>query len=124
MRAFCPPGGHRYDTPLVVRPGDELKMNCEFSSLGRDYTTEDGPGSFNEMCYGFLTYYPASLVDDLDICVQWKDLDMCGVGEMEDCDIGNMFNTSRPDTADMMEQVRGWCWWWWWRWWWCCWWLC
>ena len=99
------PGGHRYSTPLVVRPGDELKMNCQFSSLGRDRTTVDGEGSYDEMCYGILTYYPASSFQHLEYCFQWKDLDFCDFFD-GNCSLGDINNSSHPVTADIIQEVR------------------
>ena len=52
-----------YDTPLEVLPGDELKMTCQYSSMNRNYTTKHGPGGNDEMCYGFITYYPKEARD-------------------------------------------------------------
>ncbi|KAK7094627.1 dopamine beta-hydroxylase-like [Littorina saxatilis] len=98
------PHMHRYETPLVVKPGDELKMICEFSSLGRDHTTVDGQGSYNEMCYGLITYYPKENLGKLG-CIQWKDLDFCDFHDEEPCNIGQMFNSSNPETAHIIDEV-------------------
>ena len=49
---------YSYENPLVVLPGDELKMTCEFSSMNRRHTTKYGPGSHEEMCFGLITYFP------------------------------------------------------------------
>jgi dopamine beta-monooxygenase len=49
---------NRYETPLILKPGDELKTECNFNSMSRTTTTFWGDGTYDEMCYGFITYYP------------------------------------------------------------------
>ena len=97
-------GVDRFHTPVVVHPGDELKMNCEFSSLDRDHTTLGGEGSYDEMCYGILNFYPANSIGNIGSCIQWKDLDFCTFFG-GDCKYGDMMNSSNPDTADLIKQV-------------------
>jgi hypothetical protein len=41
---------YRYTTPVSLQPGDQVRLQCHFSSLGRDGTTTWGEGSGDEMC--------------------------------------------------------------------------
>ena len=53
MFQFC----FSHDDPIIVRAGDEIKTTCIFQS-DRDETVFFGLGTQDEMCLGFLTYYP------------------------------------------------------------------
>ncbi|CAH1791597.1 unnamed protein product [Owenia fusiformis] len=45
-------------TPVNVLPGDEMLTTCHYKTKDRKQTTMGGPGSFDEMCLNFFTYYP------------------------------------------------------------------
>lgn len=49
----------RFDPPFVILPGDELVTICEFNSLSSQRTVYQGDGTYDEMCFAFLTVYPA-----------------------------------------------------------------
>lgn len=41
---------YRYVTPLVVHPGDSVRLRCTYDAFGRETTTTWGEGSGDEMC--------------------------------------------------------------------------
>ena len=86
-----------------MNPGDELKTYCTFQSRSRTKTTTYGEGSFDEMCFVFLTYFPAENLTDTS-CFQWKDLDMCGT--FSECDFVSISNSTNPSTSAMIDKVR------------------
>jgi hypothetical protein len=43
-----------YPTPAVINPGDTLTTTCTFAT-----PTAFGEGTNNEMCFNFVTAYPA-----------------------------------------------------------------
>eukprot|EP00004_Rigifila_ramosa_P007335 TRINITY_DN182_c0_g1_i3.p1 TRINITY_DN182_c0_g1~~TRINITY_DN182_c0_g1_i3.p1 ORF type:complete len:568 (-),score=136.72 TRINITY_DN182_c0_g1_i3:17-1675(-) len=45
---------------VTLLPGDRMIMHCVYDTTERTTTTVGGEGTDNEMCFGFLTYYPAN----------------------------------------------------------------
>ena len=91
-----------------MKPGDELKTSCTYQSLSRGQTTPYGEGSFEEMCFVLVTYFPAENISADTSCVQWKDMDFCDdFSQM--CDWGALFNSSSAQTAAMIDKVRDHC---------------
>jgi len=65
------------DPPLEFLPGDEFHTVCHFKSTSRDDWTEFGDGTNDEMCFGFVTYYPK--IPDLGRgCTQYMSHSLCG----------------------------------------------
>lgn len=46
--------------PVVMRRGDELSVNCIYSTLNRNRSVVSGLATHDEMCLDFLWYYPKS----------------------------------------------------------------
>eukprot|EP00567_Pseudictyota_dubia_P000268 CAMPEP_0197466362 /NCGR_PEP_ID=MMETSP1175-20131217/65009_1 /TAXON_ID=1003142 /ORGANISM="Triceratium dubium, Strain CCMP147" /LENGTH=732 /DNA_ID=CAMNT_0043002397 /DNA_START=129 /DNA_END=2327 /DNA_ORIENTATION=+ len=46
-------------------PGDEFVVNCEYDTSSRTEDVEFGEGSQDEMCYGFVMYYPVQAEHDI-----------------------------------------------------------
>ncbi|CAG0897729.1 unnamed protein product [Darwinula stevensoni] len=44
---------------ITLYPGDQLIIECDYDSSGRDSVTVSGFGTTEEMCMAFLQYYPA-----------------------------------------------------------------
>jgi Copper type II ascorbate-dependent monooxygenase, C-terminal domain len=62
-------------TPLQFQPGDEIRVDCVYQSTNASDVTPSGPFRNQELCYGFIGYYPA--IDSFTRCGQWKDVDVC-----------------------------------------------
>jgi len=58
-----------------VRPRDEIRVHCIYESMTRTTTTYYGEATADEMCFGFLSYYPA--VPKFTYCGQWRSVDEC-----------------------------------------------
>ena len=65
---------YSFSTPIQVKPGDILKSTCVFKSTGRAKTVFYGDGTNDEMCLGFLRFYPKQNVPQA-FCVSFKELD-------------------------------------------------
>ncbi|XP_061193883.1 DBH-like monooxygenase protein 1 [Saccostrea echinata] len=63
-----------YLSPLELKAGDTLKTTCTFKSTSRTKTVFYGDGTNDEMCLGFLTYYPKQNMDQ-PFCVSHRNLD-------------------------------------------------
>ncbi|KAL4219011.1 hypothetical protein ACF0H5_021595 [Mactra antiquata] len=75
---FDSPLMHIFKDPIVVSPGDEIRTTCVFDSTTRDVTTRAGAGYMEEMCYGFLTFYPKQAVSNgATSCTSWKQVPYC-----------------------------------------------
>jgi len=92
------PKQFNFDTPIEFRAGDEIKVTCEYQSLNKTTVTKYGEGTQDEMCYGFITVYPA--VVGFDTCSQWQDLPMCSMNNFSNiysgCNIDAFSATLKP----------------------------
>ncbi|KAL4218745.1 DBH-like monooxygenase protein 1 [Mactra antiquata] len=69
------PRFNHFDPPVEVYPGDDIVTECSYGS-DKDLTVTFGAGTHNEMCYGFITYYPVQNFLPT-ICIQWKSVQRC-----------------------------------------------
>ncbi|XP_075698811.1 putative DBH-like monooxygenase protein 2 [Rhinoderma darwinii] len=56
---------------LTIKMGDQIVVECTSSTMDRDGVTFGGPSSLNEMCVGFLFYYPS-----VPIAACWSYMDI------------------------------------------------
>ena len=51
---------YRFKDPIEICRGDELEVECTFSTKGKDidHYVHYGEGTKEEMCVGYVTYYP------------------------------------------------------------------
>uniref|UniRef100_A0A8C3JZ03 DOMON domain-containing protein n=1 Tax=Calidris pygmaea TaxID=425635 RepID=A0A8C3JZ03_9CHAR len=56
---------------LVIKPGDEILVECNFQTLDRSGITFGGPSTMNEMCLAFLFYYPHN---NISSCMGYPDI--------------------------------------------------
>eukprot|EP00105_Crassostrea_gigas_P028554 XP_011450241.1 PREDICTED: dopamine beta-hydroxylase-like [Crassostrea gigas] len=108
------PVQNSFDTPVVVRPGDELRTTCTFNSEGVDRTTFFGKGTHDEMCLVFIKYYPKQKAR-IQKCLSFKELSMCTafpqtVGLFEDgmrgCNVPQFTSLTNPATLTMVFQIQ------------------
>ncbi|XP_041490206.1 DBH-like monooxygenase protein 2 [Microtus oregoni] len=57
--------------PAVIKPGDELLIECNYQTLDRDSMTFGGPSTINEMCLVFFFYYPRI---NISSCLGYPDI--------------------------------------------------
>ncbi|ORY33880.1 PHM/PNGase F [Rhizoclosmatium globosum] len=55
------------DPNAVIMPGDTLLTRCTYLPSSRSYTTRFGESTTNEMCFNFVTYYPA--MPNIAVCL-------------------------------------------------------
>ncbi|XP_055445525.1 putative DBH-like monooxygenase protein 2 [Bubalus kerabau] len=56
---------------VVIKPGDELLVECRYQTLDRDSLTFGGPSTINEMCLIFFFYYPRN---NISSCQGYPDI--------------------------------------------------
>ncbi|KAL3870623.1 hypothetical protein ACJMK2_038671 [Sinanodonta woodiana] len=97
---------YRYDSPIEVRPGDELKTTCVFKSTSRYQTTTFGLDTSKEMCYGLLTFYPKNNFPEPK-CNQWNNISRCDWKEdvVQGCRHKDIFNMSIPESSAIHKSV-------------------
>lgn len=52
------PVPHRLDPPVALHPGDEIRTTCTFRRPPSGQPVCYGDATADEMCFGFLTYFP------------------------------------------------------------------
>ncbi|XP_053380250.1 uncharacterized protein LOC123524569 [Mercenaria mercenaria] len=106
---FDSPELHVFREPIVLKPSDEIRTTCVYDSTSRDVTTRAGSGYREEMCFGFLTYYPKQAISNgATICTSWKTIPHCRF-ELDDTVYGCNFkiarNMSHPATKEIFDKV-------------------
>lgn len=66
----------RFEPPIEVFAGDEIRTTCVYQSKYNSKTVHFGEGTADEMCYGFLTYYPRQNIT-IPFCTTWKSVARC-----------------------------------------------
>ncbi|XP_060064280.1 DBH-like monooxygenase protein 1 homolog [Ylistrum balloti] len=104
-----------YSPPLEILPGDDLKTTCTYRSVGRDKTTFKGDGTGDEMCYVFLSVYPAENVQE-NSCFSWKSVDLCKILSfstefpvIDDCNVKTLLNPFHPDFISLSTNLKKFC---------------
>ena len=107
---FC----FRHSDPIVVQPGDELRVSCVFNSKSRRSTTIFGEGTDSEMCFTFLKYYPKENVPT-PMCIAYKGIDTCKLlskyskhfpDGIKGCSFNKFASFADPETVQMVFSVR------------------
>uniref|UniRef100_A0A383VM64 DOMON domain-containing protein n=1 Tax=Tetradesmus obliquus TaxID=3088 RepID=A0A383VM64_TETOB len=62
----------------TLLPGDTLTLQCTFDSTSRRNMTRSGPATADEMCFHWLSYYPAQ--EDMGLCYSFgnRPFSVCG----------------------------------------------
>lgn len=74
-----------YEPSIQFQPGDQFRVDCNYNSMSRTNTTYWGLSTTDEMCYGFVTYYPAN--DNFIVCQQWRTVNGYCIAGFVDCDL-------------------------------------
>lgn len=78
----------RFQEPVVVKPGDVVRTTCHFKSTDKPFTTFEGEGTSDEMCFGFLSFYPAENLPTNKQCVSaYRNLISCDPETNLGCDV-------------------------------------
>ncbi|XP_013398635.1 DBH-like monooxygenase protein 1 homolog, partial [Lingula anatina] len=95
---YVTPPIHVHDPAVEILPGDEVLVRCWYNTLDGDRrrynTTLFGLGTDAEMCYAFVSYFPA--VPRFDQCAQFQSLETgeCArkTGRIGECDVASFLN--------------------------------
>ncbi|KAK6967742.1 Tyramine beta-hydroxylase [Biomphalaria glabrata] len=72
------------DEVITLQAGDELITRCTFTTANRNTTTFQGQATLDEMCYGFLTYYPAQNLKNKFCLTEGPDVSLCDTQTAQD----------------------------------------
>ncbi|KAK3090812.1 hypothetical protein FSP39_014881 [Pinctada imbricata] len=109
--SYDSPVFHNYAESVRFEPGDEIKTSCHFKTTERSKTVFQGDGTNDEMCFGFLTYYPTENMIN-PYCIQWRGLDYSSFYYQETingCTWKDFLNTSIPTTEALHTRVLSHC---------------
>ncbi|XP_055957928.1 tyramine beta-hydroxylase isoform X1 [Patella vulgata] len=101
---------HEFSTPIEVRPGDVLTTTCGFNSMNRDAVTNWGDATSDEMCYGFMTYYPKENVRQL-FCTGFRSIPYCAIEDgnvFEGCEVSK-YTRQTPETNNFYVDLNNTC---------------
>lgn len=88
-------------------PGDEIVTTCKFKSLSRPKTTFFGDATSDEMCFGFLAFYPVANMP-FSTCTAWKDIPICNLWiqkEHNDCKWVDFMFRNVNETKRVRDEV-------------------
>ncbi|BFZ19034.1 hypothetical protein BsWGS_22073 [Bradybaena similaris] len=102
---------YSYDSPQVqlypggveVSRGDAIVSNCGYQTMNRNKTTFWGEATSEEMCFGFLTYYPRRNMKESN-CIDFIGVSYCDQASMGGCTKISSF-LRRIQTTDVYRDV-------------------
>ena len=99
-----------FSSPIEIQPGDEIKTTCVFKTTSKLNYTYFGQGTNDEMCFGFLTFYPAKNVKR-KFCTSWKSIPVCELIApiVRGCETAKFTNLSNPEFTEMRNAVKDHC---------------
>nr|KAG5700389.1 hypothetical protein BaRGS_029641 [Batillaria attramentaria] len=74
-----------FPDPIPVEPGDEIRTTCEYSSTYKAVSTYWGESTSDEMCYGFMAFYPAQGMLGEPFCTTYATISSCDPGTYHGC---------------------------------------
>ncbi|KAH9508905.1 DBH-like monooxygenase protein 1 [Bulinus truncatus] len=108
---------YSYDSPVVyvhfppiqVLPGDEIVTTCVYNTMASKKWIYFGEGTTDEMCFGFLKFYPKTALSNLSgSCVSRSVLSSCELSQgtpVNGCDWKNLTDPNNPETIKMSTEL-------------------
>jgi len=106
---------HTQEVPFEILPGDEVKTTCGYNSMSRKETVNFGQATSDEMCFAFLTVYPADAFPYFKWCSSHGPLTMCDMylaprpNIKYGCDYAQFVNLSRPEMTQRYMDLENHC---------------
>ncbi|BFZ04320.1 hypothetical protein BsWGS_07359 [Bradybaena similaris] len=73
-----------YKQPLEIFPGDTIITQCGFTTMDQEEDTPWGDGTYDEMCFGFISYYPRQNLSQ-PMCLEILGMSTCQGNSLEGC---------------------------------------
>ncbi|XP_060604716.1 uncharacterized protein LOC132757452 isoform X2 [Ruditapes philippinarum] len=97
---------HEFVDGVIVSPGDELKTTCVYKSTSRHNMTYFGDDTDDEMCFSFLTYFPAE--NSHTSCLSVGQRAQCAAKDGDTCDRSRL-DPQNPELLIMMVNIQKFC---------------
>ncbi|XP_048241452.1 uncharacterized protein LOC124142783 [Haliotis rufescens] len=105
------PQTHRYSNQIQMKPGDSLKTTCVYRSVSKTRTTMYGEGSYDEMCFAILSFFPKENMTDN--CYNWKQFDLCKFKNkdrfIDGCNLKMFLDLTSSEMRQMVNEVMSSC---------------
>uniref|UniRef100_A0A2C9JLJ9 Copper type II ascorbate-dependent monooxygenase C-terminal domain-containing protein n=1 Tax=Biomphalaria glabrata TaxID=6526 RepID=A0A2C9JLJ9_BIOGL len=93
--------------PIQLLPGDEIVSTCHYDTSTRPHSTFWGEATSDEMCFGFLTYYPKSNMDDSYCLSGGPDISYCDPTTYRNCsDLTKYANPAWVNTSSVYQSLQ------------------
>ena len=66
------PTSTNFNPPVTLFPGDELRTTCIYDTKKKIKTTYYGDGTYDEMCFAFMNYYPKMNISRRNLCLSYE----------------------------------------------------
>ncbi|KAH9489133.1 hypothetical protein Btru_057526 [Bulinus truncatus] len=109
---------HNFQSPILVNPGDELRTTCVFRRTSAPHPVCWGEATSDEMCFGFITYFPLLSKLEQPWCTSHRSLPSCerhiqylntDYRPIEGCQWWIFRDISHPTTKKILMDVGRWC---------------
>ncbi|KAH9503088.1 DBH-like monooxygenase protein 1 [Bulinus truncatus] len=81
------------DQPFRLDPGDEVITTCTYNTNDQSWTTYWGESTTEEMCYGYLLYFPKENSQMTDCTTLGPNINYCDNGTFRGCTDLQMFSS-------------------------------
>ncbi|XP_046360947.2 uncharacterized protein LOC124138380 isoform X1 [Haliotis rufescens] len=106
---------YSFNPPVEVRPGDEIRTTCVYKTPTSGNPMCFGDGTQDEMCYGFITYYPKQNLP-IPWCTARKSVQKCDRylpkfrnNSIDGCFWLAFLQATNQDTINIFTSVLGHC---------------
>ncbi|XP_055897879.1 uncharacterized protein LOC106071279 isoform X2 [Biomphalaria glabrata] len=103
---------YNFQNPIQVNPGDELRTTCIFRRTFSPSPVCWGDATSDEMCFGFITYFPLLTKLSHPWCTSHRSIPSCDrhlpglkTTPIEGCNWWEFRNSSHPNTQRMFQGV-------------------
>lgn len=108
----------RLEPPVALQPGDEIRTTCTFRRPTSGSPVCYGKATSDEMCFGFLTYFPLQRSLSYPWCTSRRDLISCERTlpalwdrPIRGCAWRSFIRPPSPEALDIIGKVLGTCYW-------------
>ncbi|KAH9503093.1 hypothetical protein Btru_069948 [Bulinus truncatus] len=107
MYSYDSPQLYTYtDNPVALLAGDEIITRCTYTTANRNHSTFSGEGTYDEMCFGFITYFPKRNMAS-DFCLSaGPDLSYCDQQSYIDQGCPEYWGFSDQQTVNSSSQYK------------------
>ncbi|XP_050414252.2 uncharacterized protein LOC126828504 [Patella vulgata] len=99
---------YKFQEPLELLPGDTISTTCIYNSVHKIEATHFGDSTSDEMCFGFLTYYPKEHIM-FSSCTSWKSVPSCVVSKgmtYKGCNLSNFLRLRNFEFILLFHKFR------------------